>query len=86
MLFDRGSDTGTWVHIKRSYSQHQNWLLPNLSQELDRTFRAGDNQFVFFEDNSTKVNLVEVFFDLPDLREIAPAIINLLRLKGFDSI
>jgi len=79
MLFDRESDTGTWVHIKRSYSQHQNWLLPNLSQEFDRTYRAGHNQFVFIEDNSTKVDYVEVFFDLPDLREIAAEIINLLR-------
>lgn len=79
MLFDRGSDTGTWVHIKRSYSPHQNWLLPNLLEELDRTFRAGENQFVFIEDNSTKVDFVEVFFDLPDLREIAAGIINLLR-------
>jgi hypothetical protein len=46
---------------------------------LDRTFRAGENQFVFIEDNSTKVDFVEVFFDLPDLREIAAGIINLLR-------
>lgn len=86
MLFDRGSDSGTWVHIKHSYSQHQNWLLPNLLLEGDRVFRAGDNQFVFIQDNSTRLNQVDMFFNLPHLREVALCILNQLKQKGFKSI
>ena len=86
MLYDRDSESGTWVHIKHSYCQHQNWILPNLLDESERIFRAGDSQFTFSVDQSTRIDLIDIFFNLPQLRDVELGILNYLKQCNFKTV